>query len=52
VTGILLAEAAATLLEEDTQLPGGVYTGACLGQPYIDRLANAGFKFETNIVSL
>jgi short subunit dehydrogenase-like uncharacterized protein len=47
VTGILLAEAARTLLEEDVELPGGVYTAACLGQPYIDRLARGGFHFET-----
>lgn len=47
VTGILLAEAAATLLQEDVQLGGGVYTPACLGQPFIDRLDRAGFHFET-----
>jgi short subunit dehydrogenase-like uncharacterized protein len=47
VTGILLAEAAATLLQEDVDLPGGVYTPACLGQPFIDGLERAGFHFET-----
>ncbi len=47
MTGILLAEAAATLLEEDVELDGGVYTPACLGQPFIDRLDRAGFHFET-----
>ncbi|KAK4106256.1 hypothetical protein N658DRAFT_460638 [Parathielavia hyrcaniae] len=47
LTGILLAEAAATLLQEDLDLPGGVYTPACLGQPFIDRLDRAGFHFET-----
>ncbi|KXX83216.1 Saccharopine dehydrogenase-like oxidoreductase [Madurella mycetomatis] len=47
LTGILLAEAAATLMQEDVQLDGGVYTPACLGQPFIDRLDRAGFHFET-----
>ncbi|KAL2164231.1 hypothetical protein VTH06DRAFT_3447 [Thermothelomyces fergusii] len=47
LTGILLAEAASTLLEEDVDLPGGVYTAACLGQPLIDRLARGGLRFET-----
>ncbi|KAL2271433.1 hypothetical protein VTJ83DRAFT_804 [Remersonia thermophila] len=46
-TGILAAEAAATILQEDLDLPGGVYTAACLGQPYIDRLERAGFRIET-----
>ncbi len=47
VTGIFMAEAAATLLQEDVDLPGGVYTPACLGQPFIDRLDRAGFHIET-----
>ncbi|KAK3333216.1 Saccharopine dehydrogenase-domain-containing protein [Cercophora scortea] len=55
LTGILLAEAAATLLEdggEDENLPGGgIYTPACLGQPFIDRLDHAGFYFETKLLS-
>ncbi|KAK4192111.1 Saccharopine dehydrogenase-like oxidoreductase [Podospora australis] len=52
LTGILLAEAASTLLEEeDLGLPeGGIYTPACLGQPLIDRLGRAGFHFETNLL--
>ncbi|KAK3399225.1 hypothetical protein B0T20DRAFT_478591 [Sordaria brevicollis] len=53
-TGVLMAEAAATLLEEesvDEQLGGGgIYTPACLGQPFIDRLDKAGFHFETKIM--
>jgi short subunit dehydrogenase-like uncharacterized protein len=54
VTGILLAEAAATLLEEgDVQFDeGGIYTPACLGQPFIDRLDRAGYHFETKLLSL
>ncbi|KAL2124864.1 hypothetical protein VTJ04DRAFT_1229 [Mycothermus thermophilus] len=46
-TGVLAAEAAATILQEDLNLPGGVYTAACLGQPFIDRLERAGFRIET-----
>ncbi|KAK3692265.1 Saccharopine dehydrogenase-domain-containing protein [Podospora appendiculata] len=53
LTGILLAEAAATLLEDgvDEKLPGGIYTPACLGQPFIDRLGRAGFHFETKLLA-
>jgi hypothetical protein len=47
---LLLGEAARVLLEEDTGLGGGVYTAACLGQPYIDGLDAAGFHFETNLL--
>lgn len=47
---MLLAQAASTLLEDDVDLPGGVFTAACLGQPYIDRLHDVGFKFETKIL--
>ncbi|EAQ91243.1 hypothetical protein CHGG_03178 [Chaetomium globosum CBS 148.51] len=50
LTGILLAEAASTLLEDDVDLPGGVYTAACLGQPYIDRLDRGGFHIETKLL--
>lgn len=50
VTGILLAEAASTLLEDDVDLSGGVYTAACLGQPYIDRLDRGGFHIETKLL--
>ncbi|KAJ9137319.1 Trans-acting enoyl reductase [Pleurostoma richardsiae] len=50
LTGVLLAQAASTILEEDLHLDGGVYTAACLGQPFIDRLDGAGFQFETKLV--
>lgn len=53
VTGILLAEAAATLLQDDIDkklVTGGVYTSACLGRGFIDRLDEAGFHFESKIV--
>jgi short subunit dehydrogenase-like uncharacterized protein len=48
-----LAEAAITLLKDDVvakKLGGGVLTPATLGQPFIDRLHNAGFKFETKML--
>ncbi|KAK0722795.1 Saccharopine dehydrogenase-domain-containing protein [Lasiosphaeria miniovina] len=52
LTGIFLAEAAATLFEDDVQLGGGgIFTPACLGQPYIDRLDRAGFHSETKVLS-
>jgi short subunit dehydrogenase-like uncharacterized protein len=53
VTGILLTQAAITLLKDDVvahKLGGGILTPATLGQPYIDRLNNAGFKFETTML--
>ncbi|TDZ29339.1 Saccharopine dehydrogenase-like oxidoreductase [Colletotrichum spinosum] len=50
LTAIFLTQAALTLLEEDVDLPGGVFTAACLGQPYIDRLHDEGFKMETKIL--
>ncbi|OAQ98238.1 hypothetical protein LLEC1_05104 [Akanthomyces lecanii] len=50
LTGILLAEAAATVLQDDVKLDGGVYTPACLGQAFIDRLDDAGFHFEVETV--
>ncbi|TQV99590.1 NAD(P)-binding domain [Cordyceps javanica] len=50
LTGILLAEAAATVLKDDVKLDGGVYTPACLGQSFIDRLDDAGFHFEVETV--
>ncbi len=46
VTGVFLAEAVRTILKDQHDLSGGVYTPACLGQKFIDRLDDAGFKFE------
>lgn len=47
------------LLEEDddgdeknsisSRLKGGIYTTACLGQRYIDRLQEAGFTLQTEV---
>jgi short subunit dehydrogenase-like uncharacterized protein len=52
VTAVLLSQAALTLLEDDVQLDGGIYTPACLGQRFIDRLDDAGFHLETKTVSV
>lgn len=35
-----------TVLEDNTGLEGGIYTPACLGQPFIDRAYKAGFKVD------
>ncbi len=50
MTGVFATQAAAILLQDDLQLDGGIYTAACLGQAYVDRLSEAGFKFETKII--
>jgi hypothetical protein len=50
VTAVLLAQGAATILQDDAvKLTGGIYTPACLGQGYMDRLENDGVHFETEI---
>lgn len=46
VTALSLAQAAISILRDEHELSGGVYTPACLGQKFIDRLDGAGFKFE------
>ncbi|KAI0391521.1 Saccharopine dehydrogenase-domain-containing protein [Xylariaceae sp. FL0594] len=50
LTAAFLAEAAHTLLEDDLGLAGGCYTPACLGQGFIDRMDEAGFKIETKMI--
>jgi short subunit dehydrogenase-like uncharacterized protein len=50
VTGLFLAQAAMTVLEDDHGLEGGVYTPACLGQAFIDRADEAGFKLEAKLL--
>lgn len=53
VTGLLLSQAALTLLKDDTvaiKSGGGVLTPATLGQPFIDRLNAAGYRFETKML--
>lgn len=52
VSGIFLAQAAVTILEDDIDLGGGgVFTAACLGQGFADRVDAAGFKIETKTIS-
>lgn len=52
VTAVFLAEAARTLLEDDVDLGGGgVFTPACLGQGFVDRVDATGFKIETKTIS-
>jgi len=51
LTGLLLAQGALTLLEEDVQLEGGFYTPACLKQPLVDRVNKVGFKTETRMLA-
>ena len=46
MTGVLLGEAAISILRDGHKLSGDIYTPACLGQKFIDRLQAAGFKFE------
>ncbi|KAI9712084.1 MAG: hypothetical protein M1820_001793 [Bogoriella megaspora] len=49
LTGVFLAEAAITILRQDTpahRLGGGVLTPATLGQPFVDNLTRAGLKLE------
>ncbi|KHN99475.1 Saccharopine dehydrogenase / Homospermidine synthase [Metarhizium album ARSEF 1941] len=50
MTGAFLAEAARTILEDDVELGGGIFTPACLGQKYIDRASDAGFKIEVKTI--
>lgn len=46
VSATSLAQAAMSILKDDHELSSGIYTPACLGQKFIDRLGDAGFKFE------
>jgi short subunit dehydrogenase-like uncharacterized protein len=39
-----------TILRDNHKLSGGIYTPACLGQTFIDRLDAAGFKMETKFM--
>ncbi|KKY35482.1 putative saccharopine dehydrogenase [Diaporthe ampelina] len=51
LTGALLAQAALTVLEDDVDLGGGgIFTPACLGQGFVDRLDGVGFKIRTESV--
>ncbi|ERT02008.1 hypothetical protein HMPREF1624_00303 [Sporothrix schenckii ATCC 58251] len=50
LTGILASEAALAILLDDLKLEGGVYTPSLLGPKYIERLGEAGFKYETKLI--
>ena len=53
-TGVCLAEAAMVLLNDEKlvqRLDGGLLTPATLGQPFIDRMKNAGLVFEVALIS-
>ncbi|EED21540.1 conserved hypothetical protein [Talaromyces stipitatus ATCC 10500] len=54
LTATFLAEAAATVLEEDdsSRLTGGIYTPACLGQRYVNRLKAVGVQISTEVQKL
>ncbi|UNI14293.1 hypothetical protein JDV02_000937 [Purpureocillium takamizusanense] len=50
LTAVFLAQGALTLLEDDVELDGGVYTPACLGQGFVDRANTAGFKIDVKMI--
>jgi short subunit dehydrogenase-like uncharacterized protein len=49
-TAVCVSQAAMSVLTDGHKLGGGIYTPACLGQKFIDRLDVAGFKFETKFL--
>ncbi|RFU23700.1 hypothetical protein B7463_g12639, partial [Scytalidium lignicola] len=50
LTGVFMSTAAISILrDEHKELTGGVYTPATLGESFIDRLVEGGFKIETKI---
>jgi short subunit dehydrogenase-like uncharacterized protein len=52
LTAVQLSQMALTMLrDEDVKLAGGVYTPACLGQGFVDRLKANGVELETEIRS-
>lgn len=54
LTGILMAEAAITILRDSTAahgMGGGFLTPATLGQAYIDRLRKAGATLDTHMLN-
>ncbi|GAB7348833.1 hypothetical protein MBLNU459_g7542t1 [Dothideomycetes sp. NU459] len=53
LTGVFLAEAAITLLRDQTtatEIGGGFLTPATLGGPYVDRLQKAGLKISVRVL--
>ena len=54
LTGVFLAEAAMVILQDSKiveKTGGGVLTPAILGQPFIERLCEAGVEFNTEMAS-
>lgn len=54
MTATFLVEAAAAMLEEDDspRLTGGIYTPACIGERYVNRLRGVGVEISTEIQEL
>lgn len=53
LTGVLLAEGALTILKDESkakEMGGGVLTSATLGQNFVNRLGDSGFKIETKML--
>jgi len=50
LTAMLLGQAALSILEDGVPVAGGVYTPATLGQGFVDRVSDHGFKMETKMV--
>ena len=51
MTGVLASEVALAILKDEHKLEeGGVYTVSLLGQSFVSRLGDVGFKFETKLV--
>lgn len=48
---MLPSQGALTLLEDDIDLTGGIFTASCLGQSFVDRVDEAGFKLETKLIT-
>ncbi|KAK5046877.1 hypothetical protein LTR84_007231 [Exophiala bonariae] len=53
LTAALLGQAVRTLLEVDSgRLSGGIYTPACLGREYVDRLEQVGLSIKTEVQNI
>lgn len=50
MTGLFLGQAAITVLEDDVDLPGGIYTPVCLGETFVNRVSDAGFTMDVKIL--
>ncbi|KAL9946172.1 hypothetical protein ACHAO5_004168 [Verticillium nonalfalfae] len=51
LSGMMMAQGALSLLEDNLELPGGVYTASCLGQKFVDRVGDAGLKMEVKLMT-